>query len=207
MTQTITPKNIKRKRKLDPSIIRIGDDVRIIIPECVERVGYPLTKKMIVESMTAEQKGMIEGMITKIFDIPTPQSLFLNNFTPDRKSEKLYYSIASFVLQRKGWGGRERRLHKKLVDEAQFKNKVFQVIDKKVVKTGDHVSGHCYQDYFGEYDYDPAYLENEKTHVLYGIGGYKTVGGDYPCIQSDMFYFEKRCVQKVIYNPYTGDYE
>jgi hypothetical protein len=197
-----------RKRTLDSSIIRVGDNIKIIVPEVVDRVGYPLTKKIIVESMTREQKNALYKSVAEIFGLEhysgDPSLVFLDPKDDDR----LLYAVADKILAKRGWGGRERKIYIKIVDS--YKDQVYTVIKKKVVKTGIYnYSSSTYDYWSGDYDYEPAYLSNEKTHVLYGVHGYTTqiekliFWND----NDDLKYFEKRCVQKVIYNSNTGDYE
>lgn len=204
---TLNPELSKKKKKPAPSIIREGDDIKIIIPEYVERVGYPLTKKIIVESMTREQKDRLYKSISEIFGLDhysgDPSLIF---FDPKEDGERVLYAIADKILKERGWGGRERKIYTK-IDES-YKDQVYTVCKKKVVKTGTYNHGSSWHDYWtGEYDYEPAYLSNEATHILYGIGGYTTQSGSHFWSDSDMKYFEKRCVKKVIYNENTGEYE
>lgn len=206
-TLIITPQNTKRKKTPDPSVIREGDNIKIIIPEYVERVGYPLTKKIIVESMTREQKDRLYKSISEIFGIEhysgDPSLIFLD---PNEDGERVLYAIADKILKERGWGGRERKIYTK-IDES-YKDQVYTVYKKKVVKTGTYNHGSSWHDYWtGEYDYEPAYLSNEKTHVLYGIGGYTTQSGTHIWSDTDLIYFEKKCVKKVTYNLNTGEYE
>lgn len=195
-----------KKRTLDSSIIRVGDNIKIIIPEYVERVGYPLTKNIIVESMTAEQKSKLYRSIAEIFGLEHysgDSSLLFHDIKDDNR---LLYAIADSILKEKGWGGRERKIHTTVSDF--YKDRVYTVCKKKVVKTGTYNHGSSWYDYWtGEYEYEPAYLSNEKTHVLYGVYGYATQGGQHIWSNDDLTYFEKRCVQKVIYNSDEGDYE
>lgn len=194
------------KRKLDSSIIRVGDNIKIIIPEMVERVGYPLTKKLIVESMTVEQKSKLYRTIAEIFGLKHYSGDSNLLFYDTKDDDRLLYAIAGRILKEKGWGGRERKIYT-AIDES-YRGQVYTVYKKKVVKTGKYNHGSSWQDYWtGEYDYDPAYLSNEKTHVLYGIHEYTTQSGAHIWDDDDLKYFEKRCVQKVIYNSDKGDYE
>lgn len=195
-----------KKRKLDSSIIREGDEIKIIIPEYVERVGYPLTKSLIIESMTLEQKNKLHRTIAEIFNLEHYSGDPSLVFYDDKDDNRLLYAIADRILKEKGWGGRDRKIYTK-TDES-YKDQVYTVCKKKVVKTGKYNHGSNWHDpWTGDYDYEPAYLSDEKTHVLYGVGGYATQYG--PCIwsDSDLKYFEKRCVQKVTYNSNTNECE
>lgn len=205
---TTTLTNSSKKKRLDSSVIREGDNIKIIIPEYVERVGYPLTKKIIVESMTREQKLALYKSVAEIFGLEHYSGdlslVFLNPKNED--DNRLLYAVADKILEQKRWGGRERKIHTK-VDES-YKDQVYTVLKKKVVKTGTYNRGSNGYDYWsGHYDYEPPYLSNEKTHVLYGIGGYNIHSALQIWSETDLVYFERRCIEKVTYNSDKGEYE
>lgn len=172
--------------KKDPSIIRVGDQIEIINPEYVDRVGYPLCKKDIVAGITQDQKNRLYKAANEIFGLEIED--FNNSiFVKSNKEYKLLYALAEMILLQKKFGGSERSIHTKI--EESYMGQIFTVLERKVVKTGTYVpGGGGYCSYTGEYDYDSAYLENEKTHVLYGVSD----GGLGKCI-----YFEKRNVKKI----------
>lgn len=203
MNQTTIPQNTKRKRTPDPSIIRVDDHIKIIIPEAVERVGYPLTKKKIIDAMTYEQLGALNKCLSSTFGVDLAS---WNGLLPaDGTSEEIINVIAGMMLRKQGWGGNKKTIHIRTIND--LKDQVFRVYQKKVVKTGIYTPGWSgYDSYSCEYDCEPAYLDNEKTHVLYGIIPAITFE---PVIWSEnnLIFFERRCVQKVTYNPYTGNYE
>jgi hypothetical protein len=207
MNSTISQNSNKKKRKLDPSIIRIGDDVKIIVPEAFDRVGYPLTKKIIVESMTREQKDKLNKAVVEIFGLSyMDDNTVMAAFGQEIANESLFYAIADRILNEKRWGGSDRKIYTNPIPDFCI-GQVSNVLSKKVVKTGKYVPGWSGCDYWGEYDSSPAYLENEKTHVLYEMLVLTDFSkGGYINAYENMF-FEKRCIQKVIYNRYTGEYE
>lgn len=196
----------KRKRKPDPSIIRVDDYIKIIIPEYVERVGYPLTTKIVLEKFTPEQKQKLYNCLHQTFGIPCSptDTESLMYFDYEKECRGILSAIARRVMIAEQWGGKERCIYNQPVE--YVKDQVFRVNKKKVVKTGRYVPGYGGCDYWGEYDYEPAYLEDEKTHVLYGV--IPAVGFE-PLIWTDdnLMYFEQRCVKKVEYNCDTGNYE
>lgn len=193
---------LKRKRKLDESIIRKDDTIRVVIPEIVERVGYPLNIKNIIDSITPEQLEELSKCLFSIFNISSSfvASDLLNPLdNNDLYKDRIINGIARMMIRQRGWGGKNRSIHVKSVPE--LKDKMFCVLERKTVKTGTYnPSSGSGPDYWGEYDYEPAYLSNEKTHVLYGIM-------DPSIITSELTYIEKRCVQKVEYNYKTNEYD
>lgn len=157
------------KRK---NIIRVGDRVKILVPDVVVRVGYPLTKADMMEKQTPEQLKAIQDMF-RAFGIVMHPDMFtdyksISNREDDRAYGHVRRIMASLQLRREGWGGRERRIHTHTLP--MLRGCLATVDAKRVVKTGDYHPGWSGQDYWtGEYDCEPAYLSNEKTHVLYKL--------------------------------------
>jgi len=158
------------KRK---DIIRVGDRVKIVVPDVVVRVGYPLTKAAMMEKQTPEQIKAIEDMFLAfgVKSYPDKDGDFLKvtmtDSVADRLLQRIRYTMAGIQLRQEGWGGKERRIHTHTIKE--LKGKLATVDAKRVVKTGDYHHGYSGCDYWGEYDYEPSYLSNEKTHVLYKL--------------------------------------
>lgn len=157
------------KRK---DIIRVGDRVKIVVPDVVVRVGYPLTKADMMKRQTPEQLQAIRDMF-KSFNVRLKMDSIsaLGLGEADRDMERLYekirYAMAGEMLAQAGWGGKQRRIHTYTLKA--IKGLLATVDARRVVKTGDYNRGCSSQDYWGEYDYDPAYLSNEKSHVLYKL--------------------------------------
>ena len=195
----------KRKRKLDPSIIRVDDEVKIIIPEAFDRVGYPLTKKKIIEEMTPDQLRALNTTLINIFGVSLETALYtISNNEP--VNDRILDIIAGRILRNRGWGGRERKIYTTPIPDFCI-GQVTNVLSKKVVKTGKYVPGWSWYDYCGEYDSSPAYLEDEQTHVLYEISVLTDFSKGGHINSYKQMFFEKRCIQKVTYNRYTGEYE
>ena len=155
------------KRK---NVIRINDRVRILNPQIFVRCGYPLTVQIVKDTIiTQKQKDAIWTML-EAFNIPNIPDRVQDNYfvftKADNKTyEKILHDMAWVVLGQKGWGGKDRKIYAEYKPE--LLDREFQVISKRVVKTGTHISGHSYRDYFSSYDeYDPPYLMNEKTHII-----------------------------------------
>ncbi len=152
------------------NIIRINDRVKITNPEIVLRVGYPLSKQTIIDTfITQEQKDSIYTIIRLFGGTTTTVGQPLFNIDKSTYEDETYYKILDMlsymILKNNKYGGKERKLH--TINRESLRNKFGRVIERKVVKTGTYRSGYSYND--EDYDYDPPYLENEKTHVLYKI--------------------------------------
>jgi hypothetical protein len=83
--------------------------------------------------------------------------------------EKVLDNMAYMILKQKQYGGKERKLF--TLNRESLRNKLGQVVGRKVIKTGSYCTDHSYHSsYYGDdYDYDPPYLANEQTHVLYKV--------------------------------------
>lgn len=137
------------------SIIRVGDHVKVIVPEVVLRVGYPKTVDDYIEQARAKYGAMLDRDMGEYY------------------ATKALRQIAYGLARVDGFSGRERSLHKAVIPDLLNKN--FYVSATKTAKTGTYFppSG-CYD------DYEPGGLANEKTHKL--VSGfwhnvwYKTLG-------------------------------
>lgn len=152
------------------AIFKVGDIVKIINPEIILRVGYPLDKRSVKSTVfTSQQKEEIKILLNKFG--------FFNSPFPENDSSKLFdfsyffdiYDqvedvLAYFTLRKLGFGGKERTLHTKVYPD--LKDKIGFVSDKKVVRTGVYKHGHTYC----EGDYDPPYLSNMQSHVVLYLG-------------------------------------
>jgi hypothetical protein len=158
------------KKKLNRSeIIRIGDRVRIVNPEFFVRCGYPLNKELVLRNnLKQEDVNKIDAFIT---------SFGLNNFYVDldksnhiytRVFDKIADAIAYGLLNKEGFGGRERKIYTEYLEP--YKDIVCEVIGRKIVNTGYYRSGGKSYDYYnGGYDYEPASLEDQQTHIIYTV--------------------------------------
>ena len=162
------------KRK---NVIRVGDKVKIINPEIFIRVGYPLTTEMIKEShITEEQRQLMDKLLATTGN--HKYILYGDNINPEY--DKLEHVFSTIVLKSKGFGGNERSVHTETKPE--YKDRIGTVISKRYVKVGTYNSATSHQGYYDDYpEYEPAYLENEKTVIIYNvsIGERDTIFNDY----------------------------
>lgn len=151
------------KRK---DVIRVGDRVKIINPTEFIRCGYPLTTDIIIENhITPEQKELMWKLLATA-GYKQLYPLFTN--ATDYEYSKLERTFATILLKSKGWGGKERKIYTQYVDK--YLNKIGIVHSKKCVKTGTYSPSRSSQGYYDSYpEYEPAYLENEKTVIIYDI--------------------------------------
>jgi hypothetical protein len=162
--------------KVKKIVFKVGDSVKIINPEIFIRCGYPWSKKYVEENIiTPEERQKIANLLGYEFV----------ELVGDRawKSYSIILGALAYnKLRANNFGGRERSIYTE--NRTELKDKIFKVSGKKTVKTGKYVSGSCYED-----DYEPAYLECEKTHVILSV-----YDDDFIC--SD-FQIEEKNVEKV----------
>jgi hypothetical protein len=158
--------NISMSKK--KNIIRAGDKVKIVNPEVVIRCGYPLDVDTVIKTLiTKEQRDSIRSMM-ETFGCKADADEFLMPQVLSEETDDDYWKILTImayrILKQNKFGGKERTLHTETKES--LRNKIGYVREKKVVKTGKYHPGGAEYSYDGEYDYCPAYLQNEKSHVL-----------------------------------------
>lgn len=180
------------------NVFRIYDRVRILNPEVFVRCGYPLTTEMIKEAMTKEQLDAIHQMFDKFGILTDPAKLanqVFGRMTLDSVDDTAFNAvrniIAGRILRQKGWGGPERKIYTERREN--LLNATATVHGKRVVKTGEYVSGYSYRGYFDSYDdYEPPRLDCEESHVILKV--HTDYGTNYPSIE---FEIEKCHVEKI----------
>lgn len=149
------------------TVYHVDDLVRIINPQVVKRVGYPLTKEQAVDAAEKEYNEKIYAFMRDISVSP-------NEFTVHDADPRLYGdlvdAVSSYWLRLNGYGGKERKIYTE-TDERIRNTSGWRVLSKRIVKTGTYSNG----GYFGgslwdmEPDYVPPHLSNEQSHVLLTI--------------------------------------
>jgi len=152
---------MRNKHKL---VYHIYDNIRIITPNVFVRVGYPLTKQIVKNTLITKEQ--YEAVITMLKAFGINYTGFddgVNLSTMDY--DKIVDVLAGNILRKNGWGGKERTIHIK--SRPDLLNKTGIIYKKRIVHTGTYTSGYSYKGYFDDYpDYEPAYLSNRKSHVI-----------------------------------------
>lgn len=137
--------------KTKKTVYRVGDTVVVKNPEVFVRCGYPLTKADALKQI--DHKQLDEALFA------------LGIYHENPAFEEIKDRVAYGWLHNRQFGGRERRIFTET--KSELVGRKFKVSHKKVVKTGTYKPSWGGQSYHtGEYDYEPAYLENEKAHVI-----------------------------------------
>lgn len=159
----------KPKRKLDPKIIRVDDQVKITNCMFFVRCGYPLCVKDLTESIMSRNKADISNLLQKEVHPKLSSNMHgswtMNAEVLDSEIERVCKTIASIKIVVDNWGGNRREIYEKSIPD--LKNECFIVKEIKFVKTGiRHQGGGYTYSYFGEEDYDPTYLDVDKTYKI-----------------------------------------
>lgn len=131
------------------TIFKIGDRVKILKPEVVVRVGYPLTTYDCLDEVREKYSEAISDLMIKA-DMPWYNS---DGYKVVNGIER---SLAYGLLMKKKFGGNERSLHKSklyysIVSDDGKDNKIGEIVSKRVVRTGFFENGK---------------LTKQKSHVL-----------------------------------------
>lgn len=165
--------------KLDPNIIRVGDKVKIVNPEFFDRCGYPMSLKSAIDEVSNKFKPQIMKLLSAMFKESLSEKHYdremlekdldmLMAYNPyNRHFEEIAKAAGSVWIKSNGYGGDERRIYTKICED--YRGKIAIVDSIRMVKTGDYVPASGGNDYWGESDYEPAYLTNQKSHKILSI--------------------------------------
>ena len=177
------------KRKLDPKIIRVGDTVKVVTPILFIRCGYPLSLADVEKEVEELFGNVVEDFLNSMggdhlmlrdekgkYEDGTFVGIIPNPSNRKKASSKSYKEIikdlANTRMKVKGFGGIERTLHTETYEAA--KGHETTVDSVKIVKTGQYQAASGGYDYYGgEYEYEPPYLDDEKTHKILTLNLYK----------------------------------
>ena len=155
-----------RPKRLSPHV-RETDRVRVANPEFFVRVGYPMTLAGEEQRVREDRRAAIESFLAAE-GVSTYQ---LPSLGCHKAVAQVARILAYWSCKQKGWGGRERRIYTHRIES--LAGAEFDVQGVRFVKTGTYEPASTRGSYDG-YDYEPAYLSNEKTHrivrtTLYGV--------------------------------------
>jgi hypothetical protein len=150
--------------------IRIGDRVRVVNPEFFVRCGYPMVFQYEAKRVVRDRRESIESFL-RSHDI---EPYRLDSLGLHPAVTKIAKVLAYELCKAKKWGGRERKIYTHRFD--LYAGQDFSVASVRFVKTGEYISGECYGTY-GGYEYEPAYLSNEKTHRILKLNIFDLIPG------------------------------
>lgn len=150
--------------KVKRHVYRVGDEVTIVEPLVVLRVGYKLG---IVEGVKHIEAHAIEvnALLAKlgISDADPACGGLLESFHGVH-DDRVLSALAYAWIRAQRFGGPERTIHTETRESLRGKRAYVQ--SKRVVKTGTYQHGH-----YGEDGGDPPYLADVHGHVLLELNG------------------------------------
>ena len=163
-------------------VFKIGDKVKIITPEIVKRVGYPLC----LDDVRGEVTQYSEKIRSFLMDVDAPWYNSKALFVIEGAIEK---ALAYGILSKKEFGGKERSIH--VEKKLEILDSVGEIVDKKIVRTGGYtkVSFSPLPEGGGQ-----PYLSKIKNHILLYIESYYDNFG--------YFWIESKNIEL-----FNGDYE
>jgi hypothetical protein len=153
----------------------VGDHVTVTNPEFITRVGYPMSYEdaynHIEKNHLADIDNFVDSKILKLSKVRS--DIFFSERVPktlDKSTQKIISALACIYLDANGHGGKERSIH--VESKPDMQGKTFEVLSKKVVKTGTYYPPWSQQDYNGEWDGGPGGLDNCKTRIVLELQDY-----------------------------------
>lgn len=142
-----------------PHVYRPGDQVEIVNPRWIKRVGYALRWDDLID--TPE----IEELAQKMTGMNQPPRYFMQ-------------AVAKLEVERRRFGGNERTIHYlpmrtndnildwDVVPAHGYVGRIAIVEGKRVTYTGTRVPPLAASRYDPDDDGEPGYLDNRKTHII-----------------------------------------
>lgn len=161
-------------RKRETKYARVGETVRILQPKWFIRCGYPLTVDIVMEKYADEVKMLFGKAIEAIRPMPITLASNGDPTIDARTDQALRNAICYMIIRREGFGGKVRQIFEQEEDQTRITpsvrtGEVGTVIARKTVMTGTYSPASGGYSYDGDYDYDPAYLEDAKARVVYTL--------------------------------------
>lgn len=155
-----------------PGLFKIDDVVVVTRPEFVQRVGYPLSFEAACEIVERTKQAEIKKFLeeTGLYEVgDSLKSEVVGCWPPSGKKcwqaySRLIKAMASFLLEKESFGGKERSIH--TFRDDRYLGLIASVVNKRVVKTGLYYPPYSWRNHEGEWDGHPGGLSNMKTHVL-----------------------------------------
>jgi len=147
----------------DPKIIRVGDKIKVVIPEFFTRCGYPMTLQDGREYIEKELRQKIEEFVNQTGIVSFP-ILLQADTESDLLVDSIVTAFAYAYVKKMAFGGKERKIY--TLASPYYRNKIFKVDGVRFVKTGIYTPGRAVFDYWGWNEYCQPFLSEEKTHKI-----------------------------------------
>jgi hypothetical protein len=143
--------------------IRIGDQVRIVTPKVVVRVGYPKAVADYLPVVRERHGAHLDAIFRS--DIEPPLQLLSPELPWPRSKvrRRVEMDLAYMLAHEDGFGGRRRELH--LEERPELAGQEARVDGLRTVMTGVYAPGYSNGGWYND-DYEPAALDDRKPHRL-----------------------------------------
>ena len=151
------------------NIIRVGDEVKILVPTFFVRCGYEKSLHTEADVILNEHRAKIDEFINTI--LPRFKLYQERGGEERRLAYRIAKELAYDNLRLTGFGGKDRKIFTEEFPE--YVGRTAHVMSIKFCKTGEYFApsgGYSY--YSGEYDYEPGGLSKEKTHKILELNLY-----------------------------------
>ena len=153
----------------------VGEMVRIVTRRQFIRCGYPLCGDDVRGKMKERYENLHGALTTACREAVVGLGEMNNGFVSGKVDADIFHQCdklaVSIILNREHFGGKQRRVIEQDIESSLRTDGNWEVLDRKMVKTGDRVPGGK-SGYYGE-DYDPPYLSGEENHCIYELQSIK----------------------------------
>ena len=132
-------------------VIRVNDRIKIINPNFFKRCGYPLSLEDAfchINNFDEQIRNLLESIINIESNTQYVKMVYNKYINQIKKG------YAGAYLESVGFGGSTRQIE--TFELKDYKDRIFYVVDKKVVRTGKYTKD----------SYSGSYLSNQKAHTI-----------------------------------------
>lgn len=131
------------------SIIRAGDTVRLVDPRRIIRIGYEVTAESLLPEVETDPE---------VLQFCQKQQLTRPSM------DRVFRAVATSRMLAQMKTGAVRRVYHSEPFE-HHRGNTFRAEEKRIRYSGTFYHGYSGTDYWGEYDYEPAGLDNRTANV------------------------------------------
>lgn len=146
-------------------VIRVDDLVKVVNPEIVVRVGYPMSKEMALEEVNKLHRKQLHaflaelGYVQKCSDF---KGLLMETEKYGGVLDKIMRELAYVHLHKQGFGGRTRSVHTST--EERLRDQTYKVVNIRYTRVGEYYAPYSSAGSFWEEpEWEPGGLDKAKT--------------------------------------------
>lgn len=144
-------------------VIRVGDKVRVLRDRFIERIGYPLVWRMLMDEVENDPRTRAA------YELLTGKSTAgVLGLKPRPLPRDFLAVVAKLRVEERCFGGRQRSIHyEKPGGYGRRAGSVLEVYGKRLAKTGIYCApSYGVSSYDGEPWEEPGGLDECKTHII-----------------------------------------